>query len=68
VFERLDAPVALPKFYVMTVHETLGVLFRDVIIWTHKLDRPEKVAINADNVGSILGHLSPRAQWGIYRA
>jgi hypothetical protein len=36
--ERLDTTVTLPQLHVITVHESLGILFRDFIVRTCELD------------------------------
>ena len=54
------AAVALPKFYVVTVNELLGVFLRGGVIGTKKLDRSDEVAVYANDIGSILRHLVAR--------
>jgi hypothetical protein len=60
MFKRLDAPVALPKLYVVTINQPLSVFFRDIIIGAHKLDCPEKAAVYPNNICPISRHLFPR--------
>src|SRR3984893_11514903 len=49
--------VLLPEFGVMTINKFLGVLFRSLIIGAHKLNRPDEMAVSADNVHPITSHL-----------
>ncbi len=44
--ERSDFAVALPKLYVVTVNELLGIFFRDFIVLAHKLNRPDEVCLS----------------------
>jgi hypothetical protein len=41
---------ALPTLHVVTVYKALGLLFRDLIVWAQKLDRPKKVVVCPDKV------------------
>jgi hypothetical protein len=56
VIELSYGPFALPKFYVVTVNEVLGVLFGRGIVGTKKLYRSDKTAVRPNDVCSILGH------------
>jgi hypothetical protein len=58
-FKRRDLAVFLPKLYVVTIHETLGVLFRDLIVWAHKLYCPEKATVDSNNVRAIPSQMRP---------
>jgi hypothetical protein len=55
-FERLDFFLALPKLYVVTVNKALGIFLGGVVVGAKKLYRSKKVAVSADNAGSIFGH------------
>jgi hypothetical protein len=56
VIELSYGPLALPKFYIVTVNEVLGVLFGRVIVGTKKLYRSDETAVLTNDVCSILGH------------
>jgi hypothetical protein len=45
-----DLTVALPKLYVMTIDESLGVFCRGLIVRAHKLDCSEEMPVTADNI------------------
>jgi hypothetical protein len=47
-----DLTVALPKLYVMTIDELLGVFCRGLIVRAHKLDCSEEMPVTADNINS----------------
>jgi hypothetical protein len=57
-----DAALALPKLYMVTIHELLGVFFGGVVVGADKLDGPHELAVNTDNASSILGHLTGPSQ------
>jgi hypothetical protein len=50
VFVRkfLNPAVALPKLYVMTVNQVLGVLLGGVVVWADQLNRPEEMAVRTN--------------------
>src|ERR1700680_4537116 len=55
--ERCDLPVTRPKLHVVLVDELPRALLGRLIVGTNKLDSPQEVAVLADNVDSIAGHL-----------
>jgi hypothetical protein len=59
VLKCRDFAVALPKLYVVTVYKLLGIFFRGLVVGAKNLDRPEEVAVHADDVCPIFGHLRP---------
>lgn len=54
--ERRHPAIALPKLYVVTVNQPLGVLFGDLIVWAEKFDCPEKLAVRRDNICPVPCH------------
>ena len=56
--------LALPKLYVVTINELLGIFFGALVIRAQERDGPDELAIYSDYVGSIFWHLSPRFRNG----
>jgi hypothetical protein len=59
VLEHRDFAVALPKLYVATVDQSLGVFLRGLIVRADQFDCPEKVTVDPNNVRSIPDHWWP---------
>src|ERR1700688_3114942 len=49
--------VALPKLYVVAVYKLLSVFCRGVIVGAQKLNRSQKLAIGANDIGPVICHL-----------
>jgi hypothetical protein len=53
VLEFRDHAAAVPKRHVVSINETSGVFFRDLVARAFQIDRPEDAPLCIDNIGSI---------------
>ena len=57
VLELSYQATAMPKLYIVTINEALGVFFRDIVARTDQINRPEDPAVHVNQIGSISCHL-----------
>ena len=54
--ERLDAPVALPKLYSVTLNELLRTLFGGRFVFASQINSELNVPVLVEQIGAVIWH------------